>query len=322
MKLLDIQNLSIRFDTDDGSFKAVDDVSFHINAGEIVGLVGESGCGKSVTALGILRLIPSPAGKFTGGKILFKGKDLLTLSPKEMRKIRGHEIAIIFQEPTAALSPLHRIGDQLTEALLFHKDMSRKDAWRMAENWLEKMKISDAAERMFAYPHQLSGGMQQRVMIAMALMLEPALLIADEPTTALDVTVQAQIFDLIREMRQNDTAILLITHDMGAVWETCDRVIVMYASRIAEEGTVNELFSSPAHPYTKGLLSSIPKFDFGGGRLTAIAGYVPSPLNYPAGCHFQDRCAYAFERCKIEIPPLTEISPGRRVACHIKTMQS
>jgi len=317
LKLLDIQHLSIRFDTDDGSFKAVDDVSFHINAGEIVGLVGESGCGKSVTALGILRLIPSPAGKFTGGKILFKGKDLLALSPKEMRKIRGHEIAIIFQEPTAALSPLHRIGDQLTEALLFHKDMSRKDAWRMAETWLEKMKISDAAERMFAYPHQLSGGMQQRVMIAMALMLEPALLIADEPTTALDVTVQAQIFDLIREMRQNDTAILLITHDMGAVWEICDRVIVMYASKIAEEGRVDELFSSPAHPYTKGLLSSIPKFDFGGGRLTAIAGYVPSPLNYPSGCHFQDRCAYAFERCRSEIPPLTEISPGRRAACFL-----
>ena len=317
VNLLDVRNLSVSFHTDDGVFKAVDNVSLHVKRGEIVGLIGESGCGKSVTSLGILKLIPSPPGKIDSGRIYFKGHDLLKLDAVELRQIRGKAISMIFQEPLAALSPLQRIGQQLVEALKLHNDISKKEAWALAEKWLEKVKIPDVKERMFAYPFQLSGGMQQRVMIAMAMMLEPDLIIADEPTTALDVTIQAKIFSLIKEMRQEKTSILLITHDMGVIWEMCDRVIVMYASRIAEEASKDDIFVKPAHPYTQGLLNSIPKLTADSGRLEAIPGQVPSPFNYPSGCHFRDRCPHAFDQCAREIPALMNLAAGHRAACWI-----
>lgn len=316
-KLLDVCNLSVSFHTDDGVFKAVDNVSLHVNKGEVVGLVGESGCGKSVTSLSILRLIPSPPGKIDSGQIHFNGHDLLKMDADELREIRGKAISMIFQEPLSALSPLQRIGQQLVEAVRLHKDISKQEAWVQAEEWLEKVKIPDANERMFAYPFQLSGGMQQRVMIAMAMMMEPDLIIADEPTTALDVTIQAKIFTLIKEMRQEKTSILLITHDMGVIWEMCDRVVVMYASRIAEEANKDEIFTKPAHPYTRGLLNSIPKLTDTVGRLEAIPGQVPSPFSYPSGCHFRDRCPHAFDRCAQEIPPLMDLGDGHRAACWI-----
>ena len=317
--LLDVRDLSVSFHTDDGVFQAVDNVSLQVKCGEIVGLVGESGCGKSVTSLSILRLIPAPSGKIDAGQIFFKGRDVLKLDVDELRRIRGKSISMIFQEPLSALSPLQRIGQQLIETLRLHNDISQKEAWALAENWLEKVRIPDAKERMFAYPYQLSGGMQQRVMIAMAMMLEPDLIIADEPTTALDVTIQARIFSLIKEMRQEKTSILLITHDMGVIWEMCDRVVVMYASRIAEEASRDDIFAKPAHPYTQGLLNSIPKLTATaeGGRLEAIPGQVPSPYNYPSGCHFRDRCAHAFDRCAREIPPLMNVGEGHRAACWI-----
>lgn len=315
--LLDVRNLSVSFHTDEGVFKAVDDVSLQVQRGEIVGLVGESGCGKSVTSLSILKLIPSPPGKIDSGRIYFNGHDLLKLDTAELRQIRGKAISMIFQEPLSALSPLQRIGQQLVETLKLHNDISRKKAWVLAEEWLEKVKIPDAKERMFAYPFQLSGGMQQRVMIAMAMMLQPDLIIADEPTTALDVTIQAKIFSLIKEMRQEKTSILLITHDMGVIWEMCDRVVVMYASRIAEEASKDDIFIKPAHPYTQGLLNSIPKLTADSGRLEAIPGQVPSPFNYPAGCHFRDRCPHAFDRCAQEVPPLMNLGDSHRAACWI-----
>ena len=315
--LLDVRNLSVSFHTDDGVFKAVDNVSLHVKRGEIVGLIGESGCGKSVTSLSILKLIPSPPGKIDSGQVYFNGRDLLELDTAELRRIRGRAISFIFQEPLSALSPLQRIGQQLVEALRIHNDMSKKEAWALAAEWLEKVKIQDVKERMFAYPYQLSGGMQQRVMIAMAMMLEPDLIIADEPTTALDVTIQAKIFALIKEMRLEKTSILLITHDMGVIWEMCDRVVVMYASRIAEEASKEDIFVKPAHPYTQGLLNSIPKLSAESSRLEAIPGQVPSPYNYPSGCHFRDRCPHAFDRCAQEVPPLMSVGEGHRAACWI-----
>ncbi|MFH1102308.1 MAG: ABC transporter ATP-binding protein [Pseudomonadota bacterium] len=315
--LLEVRQLTVSFKTEEDSFKAVDRVSFDVHRGEIVGLVGESGCGKTVTALSILRLIPSPPGVIEAGKVVFKGRDLIRISPEEMRRIRGKEISMIFQEPMTALSPLHRIGEQLVEALMLHNSMPRKEAWDLAEMWLRKVDMPDAEGRMHAYPFQLSGGMQQRVMIAMALMLNPDLVIADEPTTALDVTVQAQIFDLIQQMRKRDTAILLITHNMGIIWEMSDRVIVMYASQIAEEGGREDIFSNPAHPYTRGLLQSIPKIPGNRERLKTIPGHVPSPRNYPSGCHFRDRCEYAFDRCVREEPVLIDLGGGHRAACFL-----
>ena len=316
-KLLDVRSLNVSFKTDDGVFKAVDNVSLHVKRGEIVGLVGESGCGKSVTSLSILRLIPSPPGNIDSGQIVFRGDDLLKLDAGELRRIRGQAISMIFQEPLSALSPLQRIGQQLVEGLRLHNDFSAKEAWELSEKWLEKVKIPNAKERMFAYPFQLSGGMQQRVMIAMAMMLDPDLIIADEPTTALDVTIQARIFSLIKEMRREKTSILLITHDMGVIWEMCDRVIVMYASRIAEEAGKDDIFARPAHPYTRGLLNSIPKLTADSLRLEAIPGQVPSPYNYPSGCHFRDRCSHAFDRCAREVPPLMKVGGGHRAACWI-----
>lgn len=315
--ILEVDNLTVTFETDEGVFNAVEGVSFAIGAGEVVGLVGESGCGKSVTALSILRLIPSPPGRIAQGAVRFKGTDLMRLSPAEIRRVRGGGISMIFQEPSAALSPLHRVGRQLVEALRLHRDISPQAAWETARQWLERVRIPDAAERMHAYPFQLSGGMQQRVMIAMALMLEPDLIIADEPTTALDVTIQAQVFALIREMKLASTSIFLITHDMGVVWEMCDRVIVMYAARVAESGTREAIFEKPAHPYTRGLLHSIPRLTDKPDRLTAIGGMVPSPLSYPVGCHFNDRCPHAFDRCKREAPRLVEVAPGHQAACFL-----
>jgi peptide/nickel transport system ATP-binding protein/oligopeptide transport system ATP-binding protein len=315
--LLDVQNLTVSFHTDDGAFKAVDNVSLQVNRGEVVGLIGESGCGKSVTSLSILRLIPSPPGKIDSGQIIFNGRDLLTLDPAELQQIRGRAISFIFQEPLSALSPLQRIGQQLVETLRLHNEISKKEAWTLAAEWLEKVKIQDVNERMFAYPFQLSGGMQQRVMIAMAMMMEPDLIIADEPTTALDVTIQAKIFALIKEMRLEKTSILLITHDMGVIWEMCDRVIVMYASRIAEAAGKGDIFEKPAHPYTRGLLNSIPKLTGHSGRLEAIPGQVPSPFDYPSGCHFRDRCTHAFDKCAQENPPLKDLGDGHRAACWI-----
>ena len=315
--LLDVRNLNVSFHTDDGVFKAVDNVSLHVKRGEIVGLIGESGCGKSVTSLSILKLIPSPPGKIDSGQIFFNGHDLLKLNTAELRKIRGKSISVVFQEPLSALSPLQRIGQQLVETLKIHNDISKKEAWALAAEWLDKVKIPDVKERMFAYPFQLSGGMQQRVMIAMAMMLEPDLIIADEPTTALDVTIQSKIFALIKEMRLEKTSILLITHDMGVIWEMCDRVVVMYASRIAEEAGKDDIFNRPAHPYTQGLLNSIPKLTADSNRLEAIPGQVPSPYNYPSGCYYRDRCPHAFDRCAQEVPPLMELGEGHRAACWI-----
>ena len=289
-----------------------------MSPGEAVGLVGESGCGKSVTALSILRLIPSPPGRIVGGRVLFHGEDLIRTPISNLQRIRGKAISMIFQEPLSALSPLKRIGDQLVEVLRFHGPISKKDAWALSRQWLGKVNIPEVDEKLRAYPYQLSGGMQQRVMIAMSLMMDPELIIADEPTTALDVTIQAQIFQLIREMKQARTSLLLITHDMGVVWEMCERVLVMYASRIVEQGSRAQIFSTPAHPYTRGLLQSIPLLSKDTGRLKAIAGNVPSPLSYPSGCHFRDRCPHAFERCASEAPVLFDLNDGwHRAACFI-----
>jgi oligopeptide/dipeptide ABC transporter ATP-binding protein len=317
-ELLKVDDLTVTFTTDEGRFVAVDGVSFQINRGEIVGLVGESGCGKSVTALSILRLIPSPPGQITSGKIVFNGRDLLALDIAELRRIRGRAISMIFQEPLSALSPLQRIGQQLVEVLQLHRDMDKPRARQIGREWLAKVRIPNPEQRMHAYPHELSGGMQQRVMIAMALMQDPELIIADEPTTALDVTIQAQVFKLINAMRKEQTSILLITHDMGVVWQMCDRVLVMYASTIVETGTKQQIFEHPAHPYTRGLLQSIPTLFGKTNRLPAIAGYVPSPFNYPMGCHFRDRCLYAFDRCATEAPELETIeNGGHQAACFV-----
>jgi len=313
--LLTVENLTVSFQTDEGRLTAVDGVSFHIQRGEVLGLVGESGCGKSVTAHSLVRLIPSPPGRIESGAVRFGGRDLLAMPIGELRKIRGRAISMIFQEPLTALSPLHRVGAQLVETLQLHRPVGRREAWKVGVDWLRKVGIPDPAERMFAYPHQCSGGMRQRVMIAMALMLDPDLVIADEPTTALDVTIQSQIFELMLALKSRDSSIFLITHDMGVVWELCARVIVMYASRIVEEGAVRDVFAAPLHPYTRGLLNSMPSRQQRGRRLEAIPGQVPSPLHYPRGCHFCDRCPLAFDRCRVEKPELVGVGDGRRVAC-------
>jgi len=316
-KLLEIKDLSVEFATEKGRIKAVDNVSLSIETGETVGLVGESGCGKSVTALSILRLLPVPASRISGGEIFFNGKNLLNEPVELLRQIRGRQISMIFQEPMTALSPLHRIGRQLSETLRAHKKLSYREAWKMGAEWLEKVGLEYSAQRMHAYPHELSGGMRQRVMIAMALMLDPDLIIADEPTTALDVTIQAQIFDLITQMKKKDTALLLITHDMGVIWEMCERVVVMYASRIAEEGRLEQLFEQPAHPYTQGLLKAIPAFAGHSDRLYTIEGQVPAPGDYPSGCHFATRCPFVFDRCRKEKPALYPVDTEQVAACFL-----
>lgn len=315
--LLDIRNLGVVFDTDDGVLMAVDDVSLSINRGEVVGLVGESGCGKSVTALTILRLLPRPPGRIVSGEVRFHGTDLLRLPADKLSSVRGRQISMIFQEPMQALSPLHRIGDQLVEAIRLHRHVPLDDARGQAVAWLTRVRIADPRECMVAFPHQLSGGMLQRVMIAMALLLGPDLVIADEPTTALDVTIQAQILELLRETRTPDTALLLITHDLGVVWEMCHRVIVMYAGRVVEQGPIENVFRSPAHPYTRALLDSALSLADGDRVLATIEGQVPSPLAYPIGCRFAPRCPLAFDRCRREQPPFIPLADNHLSACYL-----
>ena len=315
--LLRIENLSVSFQTDEGRIQAVQNVTFQVGERESVGLVGESGCGKTVTGLAILRLVPVPPGKIDSGRVLFAGRDLLHLPVEELRKIRGRSIGMIFQEPLAALSPLHRIGRQMEEALLTHEQLTVRDARAIGERWLQRVGIPDPHRVMRAYPHQLSGGMCQRVIIAMVLMLRPSLIIADEPTTALDVTIQAQILDLLRESTANNASLLLITHDMGIIWEMCTRLVVMYAGEVVECGKTAEIFRAPWHPYTEALLASIPPLSHRQKRLTALPGQVPSPLSYPPGCRFRDRCRYAFGRCANEHPEFYEVGDGRGVRCFL-----
>ena len=299
--------------------KAVNDVSFYINEGELVGLVGESGCGKSITALSIMRLI-APPGKVVGGEMRFKGEDLLKASDERMRELRGNDVAMIFQDPMTSLNPVYTVGEQIAEALRLHRKLDKKAAWTAAIDAMKEVSIPDPARRVNDYPHQLSGGMRQRVMIAMALACNPELLIADEPTTALDVTIQAQILELLNELRQTrKLAVLLITHDLGVVAEVADRVCVMYTGKIVEESGVDELFEQPKHPYTQGLLKSVPKLRGIGEaketRLSTIEGTVPSPTNLPDGCHFAPRCEHRMDICTRGTIPLYELKNDVRVRC-------
>jgi len=318
--LLEVDELKTWFFTRDGVVRAVDGVSFSVARGETLALVGESGCGKSVTSLSILRLIASPPGRTVAGRVVFEGCDLLGLSEPEMRKIRGDAISMIFQEPMTSLNPVLTIGHQIAEVLLLHRGLSREAATRRAVEMLRLVRIPEPARRVAEYPHQLSGGMRQRVMIAMALACEPRLLIADEPTTALDVTIQAQILQLMRELKERTgAAIVLITHDLGVVAEMAQRVVVMYAGRKVEEAPVADLFARPCHPYTRGLLDSIPKLGAGSAdgatRLSEIAGTVPSLAEPIVGCAFAPRCAYATSRCRNDYPPFEEKAPGHSAAC-------
>ncbi|MHC4212483.1 MAG: ABC transporter ATP-binding protein [Planctomycetota bacterium] len=316
--LLSVEDLSVSFFTEDGTAHAVQGVSINIKRGETFALVGESGCGKSVTALSVMRLIPSPPGDIVGGRILFKDRNLLELSEKRMRAIRGNKIAMIFQEPMTSLNPVYTIGEQIVEAIRLHQKKTVEQAWADADAMLDRVGISDPHERVLEYPHQMSGGMRQRVMIAMAISCEPSLLIADEPTTALDVTIQAQILDLLDELQKlNGMSILLITHDLGVVAERADDVAVMYASRIVEVGDSTSLFAEPQHPYTQGLLRSLPRLGFKGERLETVAGNVPDPLNFPSGCKFHPRCPVGGQdkRCQNEEPELRDVGSGRCVAC-------
>ncbi len=315
-KLLEIEQLQTFFHTEDGVAKAVDGVSLDIGRAETVALVGESGCGKSVTALSIMRLVPDPPGEIAGGEVLFEGRDLLKLSEREMRAVRGNDIAMIFQEPMTSLNPVFRVGWQIMEAIRLHQHLGRKDARTRAIEMLRQVGIPSPEVRVDEYPHQMSGGMRQRVMIAMSLSCDPALLIADEPTTALDVTIQAQILDLLRELqREREMSILLITHDLGVVAETAERVAVMYASKIVEHATADELFGNPLHPYTIGLFGALPKLDEKRGKLNVIPGMVPSPLRFPTGCKFHPRCSRAEARCAEQEPTLEEKQPGHFAAC-------
>ena len=313
--ILQVKSLRTVFDTRDGEAVAVDDVSFTLHRGETLGLVGESGCGKTVTALSVMRLIQRP-GRIKGGEVLYGETDLLTLSERQMRQVRGKDIAMVFQEPMTSLNPVFTIGDQLTEGLLYHDHLGWTEAYDTAVDVLARVGIGDAPDVMMAFPHQLSGGMRQRVMIAMGLVCHPNVLIADEPTTANDVTVQAQVLSLINDLKTEfGMSVLLITHDLGVVAETCDRVAIMYASHIVECAPVREIFHSPKHPYTAGLLASIPSSHLPKERLTIIPGQVPRPTHYPPGCNFQFRCDHAVERCVLHEPRLEHICDGHSVAC-------
>jgi peptide/nickel transport system ATP-binding protein len=317
--LLDIRGLKTWFKVEDGMVRAVDGVDLHIDRGETVGVVGESGCGKTVTARSVLKLIDMPPGRFEAGQILWQGRDLIPLDQDEMNQIRAREIAIIFQEPMTSLNPVYTVGDQIAEVIALHQKLSPKQAMVGAAEMLRLVNIPNPQRRVHDYPHQFSGGMRQRVMIAMALSCQPKLLIADEPTTALDVTIQAQILELMHEMKDKfGMAIMLITHAMGVVAETCQRVTVMYAGKVVEEAPVEALFGDPRHPYTQGLIRSIPRIDRAvsrQARLESIQGTVPSLLNPPPGCRFAARCKYAMDICTQGIPPLKEVAPGHRVAC-------
>jgi peptide/nickel transport system ATP-binding protein len=320
--VLEIDDLQTHFFTRKGLVRAVDGVSYTVGRGETLGVVGESGCGKSVTALSILRLVADPPGRIVGGAIRFEGTDLLRLTEPQMQAIRGNDISMIFQEPMTSLNPVLTIGHQISETVMLHQGLSKRDALDRAVEMLGLVHIPDASSRVHDYPHQLSGGMRQRVMIAMALSCNPKILIADEPSTALDVTIQAQILNLMRELQDRlGTAIILITHDMGVIAENAERVVVMYAGRKVEEASVDELFSMPCHPYTVGLLGSIPHLDMAvmgsthGGRLNEFKGMVPSLYNLPNGCTFAPRCKYATDHCHEERPPIEEKHPGHWAAC-------
>ena len=318
--VLDVKNLRTVFFTNSGLFKAVDDVSFSVRRGETLAIVGESGCGKSVTALSVMQLVPDPPGRVVGGSILLEGTDLLSLDDDEIRKIRGSRISMIFQEPMTSLNPVMRIGDQITETIRLHQTLDTKQAWAQAIQMLRLVRIPEPERRAKEYPHQLSGGMRQRAMIAMALACRPALLIADEPTTALDVTIQAQILALMLDLQKEfGMGLVLITHDLGVVAQTAQRVIVMYAGRKVEEATVERLFEDPRHPYTRGLLASIPAVPSADtadqARLVEIPGTVPSLTRRPASCAFAPRCQFAIARCHEEYPPLQIVTPDHAAAC-------
>ena len=315
--LLRIDELIVEFDTDEGLVRAVDGLSLTVEAGKTLGIVGESGCGKSVTALAVMRLLPQPMGHIAGGAIRFQGQDLASLSIAEMEKIRGAGIGMVFQEPMTALNPVKPVGKQLVESLLLHTDMRPEQAIQRAIAMLDHVGIPSPDVRMGEYPHQLSGGMRQRVVIAMALICRPALLIADEPTTALDVTIQAQILELIKDLQDEmGMAVMLITHDLGVIAETSDDVTVMYAGRMAESGTVYDIFDKPEHPYTQGLLASIPRLDHPNKeRLSTIDGMVPGLLDMPPGCRFENRCPHRLERCASEVPPVESILGRHQVRC-------
>ena len=322
--LLEVKGLKTWFQVGDQRAWAVGGVSFDVLPGEFLGIVGESGSGKSVTALSLMRLIPDPPGRIAEGEVRFGGRDLLQLPLEEVRRVRGKEIAMIFQEPMTSLNPVLTIGKQVMESLRLHEDLSDDEARVRAVEVLSQVGIPDAEKRLSAYPHQFSGGMRQRVMIAMALSCRPQLLIADEPTTALDVTIQAQILDLMQALQEERQggATILITHDLAVVAETCDRVIVMYGGKIQEVGSTRDLFAAPLHPYTKGLMGSIPSEDTKGKPLAAIPGNVPSILDFPPGCRFCSRCEVAEERCRTEEPELVEVAPGRQVRCHLVTQET
>lgn len=316
--LVEIKNLKTYFYTEDGIVKAVDDISFNIRKGEIIGVVGESGCGKSVTAMSIMRLIPSPPGKIVAGEILFEGKSILELKDNEMRAIRGNDIAVIFQEPMTSLNPIFTIGFQIEEVILLHQKLNKAEAKKKAGEMLKLVGVPRAEEILECYPHELSGGMRQRAMIAMAVSCNPKLLIADEPTTALDVTIQAQILDIMKDLKKKlNTSIMLITHDLGVIAEMAEYVVVMYAGKVIEEASVFEIFKNPMHPYTEGLMKSKPSLDKDEDRLYSIPGQVPNPINMPEECYFCARCPKAIDICKIQQPPIIEITPGHKVACFL-----
>ncbi|WP_456724971.1 MULTISPECIES: ABC transporter ATP-binding protein [unclassified Bradyrhizobium] len=321
MALLDIKGLKTHFTTDDGIVQAVDGVDISINRGETLCVVGESGCGKTVTAMSILKLIAMPPGKIVAGEIMFEGRDLAPLTSHQLDEIRAKEIGFIFQEPMTSLNPVLTIGEQIAESLRRHEAVTRKQALERTIEMLQLVQIPNAAGRVHHYPHQFSGGMRQRVMIAMALACRPKLVIADEPTTALDVTIQAQILDLLQDMKERlGMAVMLITHAMGVVAETAQRVVVMYAGKVVEEAPVDELFGNPSHPYTQGLIRSIPRIDLDAEhktRLEAIGGSVPILINPPPGCRFASRCKHAMSICTDQEPRLREIAPGHRMACHL-----
>ncbi|WP_326803954.1 ABC transporter ATP-binding protein [Streptomyces sp. NBC_01788] len=315
--LLEVRDLHVEFRTRDGIVHAVNGVGYEVEAGETLAVLGESGSGKSVTAQAVMGILDVPPGRISGGRILFRGRDLLELKEDERRRIRGAEMAMIFQDSLSALNPVLTVGDQLGEMFVVHRGMSRKDARARAVELMDRVRIPAARQRVGDYPHQFSGGMRQRIMIAMALALEPALIIADEPTTALDVTVQAQVMDLLAELRREyRMGLVLITHDLGVVADVADRIAVMYAGRIVESAPVHDIYKAPAHPYTRGLLDSIPRLDHKGRELYAIKGLPPNLLAIPPGCAFHPRCPMARDVCRTEVPPLYEVSESRVSACH------